>query len=91
MPLLLLMRLLHTPLPVRVVLPEEVRDVSVLIATGLVEAEIAPLKATSPYAASTMATVLHITNEGLAEIAKMGDVHEFVKTSMQFARGLRLM
>jgi hypothetical protein len=91
MPLLLLMRLLHTPLPVRVVLPEEVRDVSVLIATGMIKAEIAPLKSTKPYAASTMATVQHITDEGLAEIAKMGDMHKFVKTSMRFARGLRLM
>jgi hypothetical protein len=85
------MRLLHTPLPVRVVLPEEVRAVSVLIATGLIEAEIAALKPTDSYAAALMATVQGITAEGLAEIAKMGDMHKFVKTSMRFARGLRLM
>lgn len=91
MPLLLLMRLLHTPLPVRVVELEEIRDVSVLIATGLIEAEISALEPTRSYAASTMATVQHITDEGLTEIAKMGDVHKFVKTSMRFARALRLM
>ncbi|MDQ0569932.1 hypothetical protein QFZ42_001766 [Variovorax paradoxus] len=91
MPLLFLMRLLHTPLPVRVVLPEEVRAVSVLVATGLIEAEIAALKSTSPYAASSMATVQRITDEGLSEIARMGDLHQFVKTSMRLARGLRLM
>lgn len=91
MPLLFLMRLLHTPLPVRVVLPEEIRNVSVLLATGLIKAEIAALKPTGPYAASRMATVTSITDEGLAEIAKMGDLPKFVKTSMQLARGLRLM
>ncbi|MET3443600.1 hypothetical protein ABIC94_004406 [Variovorax paradoxus] len=91
MPLLFLMRLLHTPLPVRVVLPEEIRNVSVLLATGLIRAEIAALKPTGPYAASRMATVTGITSEGLAEIAKMGDLPTFVKTSMQLARGLRLM
>ncbi|RRH90595.1 hypothetical protein EH244_07585 [Variovorax beijingensis] len=91
MPLLLLMRLLHTPLPVRVVEPEEIRDVSVLIATGLIEAEIAALKPTRSYAASSTATVTGITDDGLAEIAKMDDVPRFVKTSMRFARGFRLM
>lgn len=91
MPLLFLMRLLHTQLPVRVVLPEEIRSVSVLVATGLIDAAITPLKSTSLYAASRMATVTGITDEGLTEIAKMGDVPAFVKTSMQFARGLRLM
>ncbi|KQU89091.1 hypothetical protein ASC78_23280 [Variovorax sp. Root318D1] len=91
MPLLFLMRLKHTPLPVRVVQPEEIRNVSVLVATGLIEAEIAALKPTDPYAASRIATVIRITEEGLAEIAKMGDVPKLVKTSMLFARGLRLM
>jgi len=91
MPLLFLMRLQHTPLPVRVVQPEEIRNVSVLVATGLIEAEIAPLKPTDPYAASRMATVMRITDDGLAEIAKMGEMPKLVKTSMQFARGLRLM
>jgi hypothetical protein len=65
--------------------------VSVLLATGLIEAEIKTLKATARYAASQVATVIRITEDGLAEIAKMGDVSHFVKTSMRFARGLRLM
>jgi hypothetical protein len=38
-----------------------------------------------------VATVIRITEDGLAEIAKMGNVPQFVKTSMRFARGLRLM
>ena len=91
MPLLFLMRLQHTPLPVRVVQPEEIRHVSVLVATGLIEAEISPLKPTDTYAASRMATVMRITAEGLAEIAKMGELPKLARTSMQFARGLRLM
>ncbi|MDP9928583.1 hypothetical protein [Variovorax paradoxus] len=91
MPLLFLMRLQHTPLPVRVVQPKEIRNVSVLVATGLIEAEIFPLKPTDPYAASRMATVMRITEEGLAEIAKMGELPKFAKTSMRFARGSRLM
>jgi len=91
MPLLFLMRLQHTPLPVRIALPDEIRLVSVLVATGLIEADFAPVRPTGPDAASRIATVRRITEEGLAEIAQMGDVPKFVKTSMQFARGLRLM
>ena len=91
MPLLFLMRLQHTPLPVRVVQPEEIRHVSVLVATGLIEAEISPLKPTDTYAASRMATVMRITAEGLAEIAKMGELPKLANTSMQFARGSRLL
>lgn len=91
MPLLFLMRLFHTRLPVQVVQPEEVRHVSVLIATGLIEARITPLHPTGLYVKSTMATVVRITEEGHAEIAKIGNAPKFPKTSMQFARGLRLM
>lgn len=91
MPLLFLMRLQHVQLPVRVADRREVRYVSVLVATGLIEAEITTLKATARYPASQVATVIRITEDGLAEIAKMGDVPQFVKTSMRFARGLRLM
>jgi len=91
MPLLFLMRLQHTPLPVRVVQPEEIRHVSVLVATGLIEADIAPLHPTGPYAASRMATVKRITEDGAAEIAKMSDAPKQAKTSMRFARGQRLM
>lgn len=91
MPLLFLMRLQQVQLPVRAADPEEVRYVSVLLATGLIEAEIKTLRLSARYAASQVATVIRITEDGLAEIAKMGDVPELVKTSMRFARGLRLM
>lgn len=91
MPLLFLLRLQHIPLPVRVALAEEVRLVSVLVATGLIEADFAPVRPTGPDAASRIATVKRITEEGLAEIAKMSDAPKFAKTSMRFARGLRLM
>ncbi|RRH80606.1 hypothetical protein EH244_30420 [Variovorax beijingensis] len=91
MPLLFLMRLQQVQLPVRAANPEEVRYVSVLLATGLIEAEIKTLRLSARYAASQVATVIRITEDGLAEIAKMGDVPELVKTSMRFARGLRLM
>ncbi|MDR6890719.1 MULTISPECIES: hypothetical protein [Variovorax] len=91
MPLLFLMRLQHVQLPVRVARPDELHHVSVLMATGLIEAEFAPRKPTARYASSRLATVLRITENGLAEIAKMGDVSELVRTSMQFTRGFRLM
>lgn len=91
MPLLFLMRLLRTQLPVQVVEPEEVRDVSLLMATGLIEAKISALTPAGLYAKASMATVEGITDEGLAEIAKMGDAPRFAKPSMRFARGLRLM
>ncbi|MCJ9674763.1 hypothetical protein [Neorhizobium sp. SHOUNA12B] len=91
MPLLFLMRLQHVQLPVHVVCPEEIRCVSVLAATGLVEAEIAPRMPAAPYAPSRLATVLRITESGLAEIVKMGEVPELVKRSMQITRRFRLM
>lgn len=91
MPLLFLLRLQHEQLPVRVASPEELRHVSVLMATGLIEAEILAPKSAARYAASRAATVVRITEAGRAEIAKMGDVPEPAKTAVQFARGLRLM
>ena len=91
MPLSFLNRLQHVQLPVRVANPEEIRHVSVLLATGLIEAEIKTLKPTSPYVSSRMATVIRITEDGRAEIAKMGNVPAPIKTLMQFNRGLRLM
>ena len=66
MPLLFLMRLLHTQLPVQVVEPEEIRDVSVLMATGLIEAKMTALQPEGLYAKASMATVESITDEGLA-------------------------
>jgi len=71
MPLRFLLRLRHEQLPVRVAHMEELRAVSVLVATGLIEAEIAALQPTSVYASARMAMVRRITEEGLAEIAKM--------------------
>ncbi|MEJ1128411.1 hypothetical protein V9L20_12580 [Variovorax sp. CCNWLW225] len=71
MPLLFLMRLQHVQLPVRVACPEEIRSVSVLVAIGLIEAEIALRKPGAPYASSRLVMVLRITEHGLAEIAKM--------------------
>ncbi|BEP64491.1 hypothetical protein GmRootV213_50450 (plasmid) [Variovorax sp. V213] len=91
MPLLFLMRLLRTQLPVQVVEPEEARDVPVFMATGLIEAKISALTPAGLYAKASTATVEGITDDGLAEIAKMGDAPGFAKTAMQFARGLRLM
>ncbi|MEJ1127332.1 hypothetical protein V9L20_07130 [Variovorax sp. CCNWLW225] len=92
MALLFLMRLQHVQLPVRVVVPEELRHVSVLVATGLIEADIGPLSPKARYASSRVATVLRITEDGLAEIAKMGSAPKSsAKTSMQFTRGFRLM
>lgn len=91
MALLFLMRLQHVQLPVRVAVPEELRHVSVLVATGLIEADIGPLSPTGRYASSRIATVLRITEDGLAEIAKMGNAPRAAKTSMQFTRGFRLM
>lgn len=91
MPLLFLMRLQHVLLPVRVADPQEVRYVSVLLATGLIEAKVADLKPTARYASPQVATVTRITEDGLAEVAKMNDASKFDKKSMRFARGLRLM
>ncbi|BEP64719.1 hypothetical protein GmRootV213_52730 (plasmid) [Variovorax sp. V213] len=91
MPLLFLLRLFQTQLPVRVVQSDEIGYVSVLMATGLIEAKITPLEGSRLYAKSSLATVECITEEGFAEIAQMGDVPVFANTSMRFARGLRLM
>ncbi|WPG40909.1 hypothetical protein [Variovorax sp. EBFNA2] len=91
MPLLFLVRLSQTPLPVQVVQPEEIRHVSVLVATGLIEAGIAPLPRKGLYVKSAMATVTRITEEGRSEIAKTGSSPGSPTTSMRLARGLRLM
>ncbi|MDQ0570079.1 hypothetical protein QFZ42_001913 [Variovorax paradoxus] len=91
MPLLFLMRLQHVQLPVRVSCPEEIRHVSVLLSTGLIEAEIATLEPNTPYASSRLATVVRITAAGVAELAKMSDMPALRRTALQFGRGLRLM
>ena len=66
MPLYFLMRLQHLQLPLRVETREEIKLASVLKATGLIEAEIHPLKSTGPYLPSQVATVICITEEGKA-------------------------
>lgn len=91
MPLFLLLRLHRVQLPVRVTDPEEVRQVSMLLAIGLIEAEFAAVRSRARQAVWQVATVTRITEEGFAEIAQMGDVPVFANTSMRFARGLRLM
>ncbi|WP_233101481.1 hypothetical protein [Variovorax sp. IB41] len=55
-------------LPLRVETREEIKLVSVLKATGLIEAEIHALEWTKSYALSRSATVLCITAEGMAEL-----------------------
>lgn len=71
MPCFFLIRLLHLQLPARITDPEDIRAVSVLLATGLIEAEIQALESTRRYAAPRVATVIRITEDGLAELGKM--------------------
>jgi hypothetical protein len=75
MPLLFLMRLAYVQLPFQVIRPEEVIYVSVLKATGLIEAEfIPPLSANGKYAPTQTAIVACITDEGMAELERLRDV-----------------
>lgn len=76
MPLWFLLQLQQEEFPVRVFEPGEVRYVSVLTATGLVEAEIGALEATGRYVPSRAATVKCITEYGYAEIARIEDLPE---------------
>ena len=67
--LFFLMRLLHAELPFRVDRSEEIKFVSVLKATGLIEAEIVPaFEPTSAFAPAQIASVIRITEEGMAEL-----------------------
>jgi hypothetical protein len=91
MPLFLLLRLHRVQLPVRVTDPEEVRQVSMLLATGLVEAEFAAIKSRARQAVWQVATVTRITEEGFAEIAGAGKVPEPAQAFIRFPRGLRLL
>jgi len=89
MPLSFLKRLQHVQLPVRVACPEEMRHVTVLVATGLIDAEMtAP---SNPYAVPRLATVIRITDDGRAELANMSEMPALVARPMQFTRGVRLM
>ena len=91
MPLFLLLRLQRVQLPVRVTDPEEVRQVSTLVATGLIEAEFAAIRSRARQAIWQVATVTRITEEGLVEIAKAGRMPASAQTFIRFPRGLRLL
>lgn len=72
MPLSYLLRLEHSRLPMHVTDAQDVRRVSVLKATGLVEAEIDPaFDRGGSYRLAQAALVFQITDEGYAEIASM--------------------
>jgi hypothetical protein len=89
MPLWFLLQLQHEELPVRVFEAGEVRSVSVLAATGLVEAEIGALEATARYAPSRAATITRITEHGHAEIARIEDMPTPAPASTLSAQGVR--
>ncbi|MET3443503.1 ribosomal protein L40E [Variovorax paradoxus] len=72
MHLLFLLRLQHVELPTEVVRPEEIKHVSVLKATGLIEAEIAPaIDPSGKFNVARTAIVTAITDDGITEIAKL--------------------
>lgn len=90
--LLFLMRLQHVPLPARITDPAELRHVSVLTATGLIEATIETLTTKARYNISLrQATVLCITDEGLKELEAMKDLPQFAGTSMGLTGRLHLI
>jgi hypothetical protein len=86
-PLWFLMRLRHEQLPICVVEPSEIRYVSVLAATGLIEAQMGGFPATGQHAAPTLATVTRITEYGRAEIARIGELPKPIPSSVQPVRG----
>lgn len=90
-PLWFLMRLRHEQLPICVVEPSEIRYVSVLAATGLIEAQMGAFPATGRYAAPSLATVTRITDYGRAEIARIGELPKPIPSSVQLVRGPRLL
>jgi hypothetical protein len=64
-----LVRLQHVRLPLSIENPEEIKHVSVLKATGLIEAEIHPrFQPGAPYVQPRTATVTCITDEGMAQL-----------------------
>jgi hypothetical protein len=91
MPILLLLRLQRVHLPVRVTDPKEVRQVSMLVATGLVEAEFETIRTRARYAVWHVATVTRITQEGMAEIAAASSVRQPTQNFIQFPNGLRVL
>jgi hypothetical protein len=72
MHLLFLLRLQHVELPTEIVRPEEIKHVSVLKATGLIEAEIAPaIDMSGKFNVARTAILTAITDDGFAEITKL--------------------
>lgn len=64
-----LMRLRHARFPVRVDHPEEIKFVSVLKATGLIEADVGPAFApVGKFSPVEVASVICITDEGMSEL-----------------------
>jgi hypothetical protein len=90
-PLSFLIRLQHEELPVLVAEPEEIRHVSVLSATGLIDANIPAFRPTARYTSPRLVTVVRITEEGRAWLTELGEAPKPVATSMQLVQGLRLM
>jgi len=87
MPLFYLLSLQHVILPKVVTRPEDVQHVSVLKATGLIEAEIASASdSVGKYNVARTATVMRITEEGIAEISKMLNEPRRMGRAMQMAR-----
>jgi hypothetical protein len=90
MHLLFLLRLQHVELPMEIVRPEEIRHVSVLKATGLVEAEIAPaIDPTGKFNMARTAVVTAITPDGIAEITKLRTERMRPATTWRAARRRR--
>jgi hypothetical protein len=91
MPLSFLVRLQHEEFPVRVVEPEEIRHVSVLSATGLIDANIPALHPTVRYASPRLVTVTRITEEGRAWLMALGEAPKPATATMKLGRGLPFM
>ncbi|KQU83577.1 hypothetical protein ASC78_13105 [Variovorax sp. Root318D1] len=91
MPLSFLSRLHRVQLPVRVTHPDEVRMISVLLATGLVEAEFSTIPSHIRHAEERVATVTRITEDGLAELGAITSSAMFATPLIRFSGGLRLM
>jgi hypothetical protein len=91
MPILLLLRLQRVQLPVRVTDPEEVRQVSMLMATGLIHAEFEAIRTRARRTTWHVATVTRITEEGLAELARARPLPEPAQPFIRFSWGLRLL
>jgi hypothetical protein len=90
MHLLFLLRLQHVELPAEIVRPEEIKHVSVLKATGLVEAEIAPaIDPSGKFNMARTAIVTAITEDGIAEIMKLRTERMRPATTWRAARRRR--